>query len=288
MNLATFIGIVHGHRRPDDRIHHRGRKPGEPPPALPHHHHIRRHLRRPLPPVRHGRRALHPQAHRLGPADAPDQGEGPGPPLRGPRREVAARRPSLPRGGHAVHRRRKRTRCSRRACATSSTAPTRRPCGSSSRTTSPYSRSTASTRPRSSSAAGGYSPTMGIIGTVLGLTIVLKNLSEPDKLGSPHRRRLHRHPHRHPLGQLGLPAPGRQAQARPRQGEEHEGDDHRRRPRDPAGREPQARRRQARGLRVREGARAPSSPSTRNRQDGAEGTGQAQAEEGPSRSRRRS
>ena len=32
-------------------------------------------------------------------------------------------------------------------------------------------------------AAGGYSPTMGIIGTVLGLTIVLKNLSEPDKLG---------------------------------------------------------------------------------------------------------
>jgi chemotaxis protein MotA len=31
--------------------------------------------------------------------------------------------------------------------------------------------------------AGGYSPTMGIIGTVLGLTIVLKNLSEPDKLG---------------------------------------------------------------------------------------------------------
>jgi len=33
------------------------------------------------------------------------------------------------------------------------------------------------------SAAGGYSPTMGIIGTVLGLTIVLNNLSEPDKLG---------------------------------------------------------------------------------------------------------
>jgi chemotaxis protein MotA len=32
-------------------------------------------------------------------------------------------------------------------------------------------------------AAGGYSPTMGIIGTVLGLTIVLKNLSEPDRLG---------------------------------------------------------------------------------------------------------
>ena len=33
-------------------------------------------------------------------------------------------------------------------------------------------------------AAGGYSPTMGIIGTVLGLIIVLSNLSEPDKLGS--------------------------------------------------------------------------------------------------------
>jgi len=33
-------------------------------------------------------------------------------------------------------------------------------------------------------AAGGFSPTMGIIGTVLGLIIVLSNLAEPDKLGS--------------------------------------------------------------------------------------------------------
>jgi chemotaxis protein MotA len=32
-------------------------------------------------------------------------------------------------------------------------------------------------------AAGGFSPTMGIIGTVLGLIIVLANLSEPEKLG---------------------------------------------------------------------------------------------------------
>jgi chemotaxis protein MotA len=32
-------------------------------------------------------------------------------------------------------------------------------------------------------AAGAFSPTMGIIGTVLGLITVLKNLSEPDKLG---------------------------------------------------------------------------------------------------------
>lgn len=32
-------------------------------------------------------------------------------------------------------------------------------------------------------AAGGYSPTMGIIGTVMGLVHVLGNLSEPDKLG---------------------------------------------------------------------------------------------------------
>ncbi len=31
--------------------------------------------------------------------------------------------------------------------------------------------------------AGGFSPTMGIIGTVLGLIIVLKNLAEPEKLG---------------------------------------------------------------------------------------------------------
>ncbi|MGB9679634.1 MAG: motility protein A [Thermoanaerobacteraceae bacterium] len=32
-------------------------------------------------------------------------------------------------------------------------------------------------------AAGGYAPTMGIIGTVMGLVHVLSNLSEPDKLG---------------------------------------------------------------------------------------------------------
>jgi chemotaxis protein MotA len=32
-------------------------------------------------------------------------------------------------------------------------------------------------------AAGGFAPTMGIIGTVLGLIIVLANLSEPEKLG---------------------------------------------------------------------------------------------------------
>ena len=32
-------------------------------------------------------------------------------------------------------------------------------------------------------AAGGFSPTMGIIGTVLGLIIVLSKLNEPDKLG---------------------------------------------------------------------------------------------------------
>ncbi|MDA8234233.1 MAG: flagellar motor protein [Clostridia bacterium] len=32
--------------------------------------------------------------------------------------------------------------------------------------------------------AGGFAPTMGIIGTVMGLIIVLSNLSEPDKLGS--------------------------------------------------------------------------------------------------------
>jgi chemotaxis protein MotA len=31
--------------------------------------------------------------------------------------------------------------------------------------------------------AGGYAPTIGIIGTVLGLVHVLENLSEPDKLG---------------------------------------------------------------------------------------------------------
>ncbi|MBO8159025.1 flagellar motor protein [Thermosyntropha sp.] len=32
-------------------------------------------------------------------------------------------------------------------------------------------------------AAGGYAPTMGIIGTVMGLVHVLSNISEPDKLG---------------------------------------------------------------------------------------------------------
>ncbi len=37
--------------------------------------------------------------------------------------------------------------------------------------------------------AGGYAPTIGIIGTVIGLVHVLENLSEPEQARPPDRRR---------------------------------------------------------------------------------------------------
>ncbi len=57
--------------------------------------------------------------------------------------------------------------------------------------------------------AGGFAPTMGIIGTVMGLVHVLQNLSAPSTLGPVDLLRLHRHADGRRLGQRHLPA-GRQ------------------------------------------------------------------------------
>ena len=57
--------------------------------------------------------------------------------------------------------------------------------------------------------AGGFAPTMGIIGTVMGLVHVLQNLSAPATLGPVDLLRLHRHADGRRLGERHLPA-GRQ------------------------------------------------------------------------------
>ncbi len=60
--------------------------------------------------------------------------------------------------------------------------------------------------------ASGFAPTIGIIGTVMGLVHVLENLSNPAALGPVHRRRLHRHLPRGRLREPLLPARGEQAE----------------------------------------------------------------------------
>ena len=59
-------------------------------------------------------------------------------------------------------------------------------------------------------AMGGYAPTIGIIGTVVGLIHVLENLSSPESLGPLIAERLRRHPVGRPLGQPLLAADGRE------------------------------------------------------------------------------
>ena len=92
--------------------------------------------------------------------------------------------PRGPAGPRGRGRRRSRTRSSSAALETGrSTAPTPRRSPTSSAP-----RSTPSARPTSAAAKifhdmGGYAPTIGIIGTVLGLVHVLGNLSDPSKLG---------------------------------------------------------------------------------------------------------
>jgi chemotaxis protein MotA len=63
---------------------------------------------------------------------------------------------------------------------------------------------------------GIYAPTLGIIGAVLGLIAVMKNLAGPEQARPWHRRRVHRHHLRHRLGQPVVPAGFGQAQERDR------------------------------------------------------------------------
>ena len=74
-----------------------------------------------------------------------------------------------------------------------STAPTRRSCA-----TSCTPRSTPRSKADKAGAKifedmGGYAPTIGIIGTVMGLVHVLENLGQAGEARSPHRRRVRRH-----------------------------------------------------------------------------------------------
>ena len=60
-------------------------------------------------------------------------------------------------------------------------------------------------------AAGGYAPTIGILGAVLGLIHVMENLSDPTKLGQRHRRRVRRDDLRRRIGEPAVPADREQA-----------------------------------------------------------------------------
>ena len=62
-------------------------------------------------------------------------------------------------------------------------------------------------------AMGGYAPTIGIIGTVVGLIHVLENLVQPGVPRPADRQRLRRHPLGRALGQPVLAADGRQDHA---------------------------------------------------------------------------
>ena len=75
---------------------------------------------------------------------------------------------------------------------------------------------------------GVYSPTLGIIGAVLGLMAVMQNLADPSKLGTRHRRRLRRHHLRHRFREPVLPARRQQAQGRDPEPERSARDGHRR------------------------------------------------------------
>ena len=86
--------------------------------------------------------------------------------------------------------------------------------------------------------AGAYAPTIGIIGTVMGLVHVLENLAQPEELGHLIAARLRGHPVGRHLGQRHLPAAGQPPQAARRARGRPHGDDHRGRRCDPGRVEP--------------------------------------------------
>ena len=115
--------------------------------------------------------------------------------------------------------------------------------------------------------AGGYAPTIGIIGTVMGLVHVLENLVEPDKLGHLIAARVRRDAVGRALGERDVPALGQAHQGRRcRRGRPH-GAHHRRRPRHPGRRQPARRRRPSSAPRCRRRAGAP--PRRRRRERAA-------------------
>ena len=106
------------------------------------------------------------------------------------RREGAPRRPA---GARRAARQRSRTRSPARACSSSSTAPTptSSPTSSTPRTTPCASATQPAAQPFEK--AGGFAPTMGIIGTVFGLVHVLEQPRRARDARPVDLRRVHRH-----------------------------------------------------------------------------------------------
>ena len=98
--------------------------------------------------------------------------------------------------------------------------------------------------------AGGYAPTMGIIGTVFGLVHVLSNLSKPETLGPSISAAFIATLLGIALGERRLPPDRRATEAAVPGGAALPRDDARGHPRDPGGRQPARRRREADGLRA--------------------------------------
>ena len=106
-----------------------------------------------------------------------------------------ARREGAPRGPAGARRassRRSTTTSRARGCSWSSTAPTRSSCARSSRPRSTAWRTATRAAAQPFEKAGGFAPTMGIIGTVMGLVHVLENLAAPADARPGDLRRLHR------------------------------------------------------------------------------------------------
>ena len=134
--------------------------------------------------------------------------------------------------------------------------------------------------------AGGFAPTMGIIGTVLGLVHVLQNLAAPSTLGPVDLGRVHRHADGRRLRQRDLPADRQPPEGDLRRRGRAADDDARGDPLDPGGRQPAAGLRKADVLPAARRTRAPSEDAgvreTRRR-----GQGGLRMARGRSRGRRR-
>ena len=88
--------------------------------------------------------------------------------------------------------------------------------------------------------AGGFAPTMGIIGTVLGLVHVLQNLAAPASLGPVDLGGVHRHADGRRLRERGVPADRQPPQGDLGRRDGAADDDARGNPLDPGGRQPTA------------------------------------------------
>ncbi len=121
--------------------------------------------------------------------------------------------------------------------------------------------------------AGGFFPTLGIIGAVLGLIAVLSQPRRPGGSGTRHRPGVYRHVLRRVRRERLRPADRRQAQVQRRDGDARTRGDARRHPGDSGGREPAHRQGEARGLprsgRSRQGSERHQGQRRRRRRGGS-------------------